>query len=138
MISLVNIPCIFIRFTFYSNDNVRRKKWAEMRCTGRGGNVISCFVCLTISCKIFVLELILCSIIFLIVLRGTASLRTYPSLSFPMAIHHVNYPRLASSGLIAYSVEQRQIYPEDVGSNPTEVKRFCLCTVQYPTCNYRY
>ena len=107
MISLVNIPCIFIRFTFYSNDNVRRKKWAEMRCAGRGGNVISCFVCLTISCKIFVLELILCSVIFLMVLPGTASLRTYPSLSFPMAIHHVNYPRLALSGLIAYSVEQR-------------------------------
>ena len=73
----------------------------------RGGNVISCFVCLAISCKIFVLELILCFIIFVIVLRGTTSLRTYPSLSLPMAIHHVNYPRLAPSGLIAYSVEQR-------------------------------
>ena len=104
MISLVNIPCILIRFTFYSNDNVRRKKWAEMRCAGRGGNVISCFVCLTSSGKIFVLELILCSIIFLKVPRDTASLRTYPSLSFPMAIYHVNYPRLVPSGLIAYSV----------------------------------
>ena len=80
-------------------DAVPRERWER--------NIVFRLLNYYISCTIFVLELILCSIIFLIVLRGTASLRTYPSLSFPMAIHHVNYPRLASSGLIAYSVEQR-------------------------------